>query len=80
MRLHDALQVVHCTLCTLWLPERVLAHEVLGALPEAFAGERPVRVLHLLQGVWVERLGIGGCYENLKFRKAVIINLLQSRI
>ena len=49
----------------------MLAHEVLCALPEAFSGERPVRVLHLLQGVWVESLGIGGRYENLKLRKAV---------
>ena len=58
----------------------MLAHEVLCALPEAFSGERPVRVLHLLQGVWVESLGIGGRYVNLKLRKAVIINLLKSGI
>ena len=50
---------------TLFLPERVLAHEVLGALPEAPTGKRPVRILDLLQGVWVERLGIGGRHENL---------------
>ena len=58
----------------------MLAHEVLGALPEAFAWERAVRVLHLLQGVWVESLGIGGRYENLDLTKAVIINLLKSGI
>ena len=58
----------------------MLAHEVLCALPEAFSGERPVRVLHLLQGVWVESLGIGGRYENLKLRKAVIKNVLKSGI
>ena len=58
----------------------MLAHEVLCALPEAFSGERPVRVLHLLQGVWVESLGIGGRYVNLKLRKAVIKNVLKSGI
>ena len=58
----------------------MLAHEVLCALPKAFSGKRPVRVLHLLQGVWVESLGIGGRYENLDLTKAVIINLLKSGI
>ena len=65
--------VLHCTMRTLFLPERVLAHEVLGALPEAPTGKRPVRILDLLQGVWVERVGIGGRNENLYVNMGILL-------
>ena len=56
--------------CNAYIPERVLLHGVVAAIPETLAWKRALRVLHLLQGVGVERLGICGRDENLKGKAA----------